>query len=113
MSCYQTPTGIKFLLFTEPNMEREKAEGVLRKCYELYAEFVMRNPFYNLDMPVRCEKVGWGAVVRQIPGGVRVLAASLKPCICTICWTVSSECPEEHNEGKPPAAASLQVLRNT
>ncbi|KAL9056579.1 MAG: hypothetical protein Q9162_002862 [Coniocarpon cinnabarinum] len=67
MSCYQTPTGVKFILFTEPNMDREKARGVLGKCYELYAEFVMRNPFYSLEMPIRCDKFeraigGWVGV---------------------------------------------------
>ena len=67
MSCFQTPTGIKFLLFTEPNMERERADQVLRKCYELYSDYVMRNPFYSLEMPIRCDKFeravsGWVAV---------------------------------------------------
>ena len=48
-------------------MERDKAQQVLAKCYELYAEFVMRNPFYSLEMPIRCDKFeravsGWVAV---------------------------------------------------
>lgn len=54
MSCYQTLTGIKFLLFTEP-VQRD-AETVLRKCHELYSDYVMKNPFYSLEMPIRCEK---------------------------------------------------------
>lgn len=28
---------------------------VMKKIYELYADFVMKNPFYQLEMPVRCE----------------------------------------------------------
>lgn len=54
MWCAQTATGIKFLLFTEP-VQRD-VEGVLRRCHELYADFVMKNPFYSLEMPIRCDK---------------------------------------------------------
>lgn len=66
MSCFQTPTGSKFLLFTDPAMEAKAVDVILRKCYELYADFVMKNPFYSLEMPVRSEKFeravqGWVA----------------------------------------------------
>lgn len=54
MSCLQTPTGTKFLLFTEP--AQANTDIILRKCYELYADYVMKNPFYSLEMPIRCEK---------------------------------------------------------
>jgi len=68
MSCFQTPTGIKFLLFTEPSMDPAKVEEKMRKLYELYAEFVMRNPFYSLEMPIRSDKferaVAQGVAVR-------------------------------------------------
>lgn len=30
-------------------------EALCRKIYELYADYVMKNPFYQLEMPVRCE----------------------------------------------------------
>lgn len=53
-SCFQSPTGTKFLLFTEP--AQINTDIILRKCYELYADFVMKNPFYSLEMPIRCEK---------------------------------------------------------
>jgi len=26
-----------------------------RHLYELYADYVLKNPFYELDMPIRCE----------------------------------------------------------
>ena len=54
LTCFQTPTGVKFLLFTSP--EQPKTDAVVRRCYELYGEFVMRNPFYSLEMPIRVEK---------------------------------------------------------
>jgi len=39
---------------------------IIRKVYELYADYVMKNPFYQVEMPIRCE--AWdrhlGAYVR-------------------------------------------------
>ncbi|KAK5117664.1 hypothetical protein LTR62_005087 [Meristemomyces frigidus] len=54
LTCYQTATGVKFLLFTSP--EQPNTEVVVRRCYEIFGDFVMKNPFYNLEMPVRVEK---------------------------------------------------------
>ncbi|GAB7356205.1 hypothetical protein MBLNU459_g6786t1 [Dothideomycetes sp. NU459] len=54
LTCFQTPTGTKFLLITSP--EQPNTETVARRCYELYAEYVMGNPFYSLEMPIRVEK---------------------------------------------------------
>ena len=53
LTCFQTFTGIKFLLFTEP--QQLNVDVMIRKVYELYADYVMKNPFYQLEMPVRCE----------------------------------------------------------
>lgn len=30
-------------------------DTLLRRIYELYADYVLKNPFYSLDMPIRCE----------------------------------------------------------
>jgi hypothetical protein len=57
MSCFQTTTGIKFLLLTEP--AQANVDMIIKKCYELYADFVMKNPFYTLEMPIRCQKFDW------------------------------------------------------
>ncbi|KAK5010019.1 hypothetical protein LTR28_012169 [Elasticomyces elasticus] len=54
LTCFQTPTGTKFLLFTSP--EQPNAEAVCRRVYDMYADFVMKNPFYSLEMPIRSEK---------------------------------------------------------
>ena len=54
LTCFQTPTGVKFLLFTSP--EQPNTETVVQRCYEIYADFVTKNPFYALEMPVRVEK---------------------------------------------------------
>lgn len=53
LTCFQTLTGTKFLLFTDPLMAN--IEVVMKKIYELYSDYVMKNPFYQLEMPVRCE----------------------------------------------------------
>lgn len=52
----QTATGTKFLLFTSPDTAVVAAEGTLRKMHELYALYVMGNPFYSLEMPIRVER---------------------------------------------------------
>lgn len=53
LQCFSTLTGTKFLLFTEPN--QPNVDTVARRVYELYADYVMKNPFYQMEMPVRCE----------------------------------------------------------
>ncbi|KAL4874026.1 Longin-like domain-containing protein [Aspergillus spectabilis] len=53
LTCFQTLTGTKFLLFTDPLMQN--VDGVMKTIYELYADYVMKNPFYQIEMPVRCE----------------------------------------------------------
>lgn len=53
LTCFQTLTGTKFLLFTDPSTG--SVDTIMNKIYELYADFVMKNPFYQLEMPVRCE----------------------------------------------------------
>ncbi|KAF2498577.1 synbindin [Lophium mytilinum] len=58
MQCFQTQTGVKFLLFTEPH--QPNVDTMMRRIYELYADYVMKNPFYTVEMPIRCEKFDRG-----------------------------------------------------
>lgn len=44
---------MKFIVVTDPNMQG--ADIVLRRIYEIYADFALKNPFYSLEMPIRCE----------------------------------------------------------
>ena len=30
-------------------------EPLLHRIYELYTDFVLKNPFYLIDMPIRCD----------------------------------------------------------
>jgi hypothetical protein len=45
--------GTKFLVFAEPH--QPNIDVVCRRVYELYADYVMKNPFYQIEMPIRCE----------------------------------------------------------
>ncbi|KAH1362562.1 hypothetical protein KXW65_007767 [Aspergillus fumigatus] len=53
LTCFQTLTGTKFLLFTDPLMAN--IDAVMKKIYELYSDYVMKNPFYQLEMPTNIE----------------------------------------------------------
>lgn len=46
-------TGVKFMVVAEPL--QIGMELLLKKIYELYADYVLKNPFYSLEMPIRCE----------------------------------------------------------
>jgi hypothetical protein len=53
MQCFNTLTGTKFLLFTETT--QTNVDVTIKRIYDLYADYVMKNPFYSLEMPVRCD----------------------------------------------------------
>ncbi|KAI9698338.1 MAG: hypothetical protein M1820_007500 [Bogoriella megaspora] len=65
LQCFQTVTGTKFLLFTEP--QQPNTDTILKRIYELYVDFVMKNPFYTVEMPIRSEKFD-----RGLEGYIRV-----------------------------------------
>lgn len=65
LTCFQTHTGTKFLLITDPLMPN--VDAVMKGVYERYADHVMKNPFYQLEMPIRVE--GWDRAVGQWLGG--------------------------------------------
>ncbi|WIA44524.1 hypothetical protein OEZ86_007260 [Tetradesmus obliquus] len=53
LHCLQAPTGTKFLLMVEPQCPQVTA--LLGRIYELYSDFVMKNPFYELEQVIKCE----------------------------------------------------------
>ncbi|KAG8569464.1 hypothetical protein GDO81_014424 [Engystomops pustulosus] len=53
LHCYQTLTGIKFMVLSDPR--QAGIDSLLRKIYELYSDYALKNPFYSLEMPIRCE----------------------------------------------------------
>eukprot|EP00457_Paulinella_chromatophora_P022306 gb/GEZN01025129.1/.p1 GENE.gb/GEZN01025129.1/~~gb/GEZN01025129.1/.p1 ORF type:complete len:159 (+),score=19.84 gb/GEZN01025129.1/:25-501(+) len=54
LQCFQTLTGMKFIL-TAPPMNHQ-LEKLLQAIYLLYTDYVLKNPFYEIDMPIKCEK---------------------------------------------------------
>ncbi|KAL1909958.1 hypothetical protein Sste5344_004147 [Sporothrix stenoceras] len=53
MQCFNTLTGTKFLLFTDT--AQANVDATMRRVYDLYSDYVMKNPFYQLEMPIRCD----------------------------------------------------------
>ncbi|KAJ2162723.1 hypothetical protein GGF46_000448 [Coemansia sp. RSA 552] len=53
LHCFQTPTGIKFIAATD--LLQTSLVDVLTKAYRLYCDYALKNPFYNLEMPIRSE----------------------------------------------------------
>ncbi|WIA44528.1 hypothetical protein OEZ86_007263 [Tetradesmus obliquus] len=53
LHCLQAPTGTKFLLMVEPQCPQVTA--LLGRIYELYSDFVMKNPFYEVEQVINCE----------------------------------------------------------
>ena len=52
LQCFQTLTGIKFIITADAGTTA--LDVVLRMIYELYSDYVLKNPFYELEMPIRC-----------------------------------------------------------
>lgn len=46
--------GVKFFVTADRN--HQHLEQTLRAIYELYSDYVLKNPFYELDQPIRCER---------------------------------------------------------
>ncbi|KNC85480.1 hypothetical protein SARC_02350 [Sphaeroforma arctica JP610] len=53
LQCFQTLTGTKFLVVTDP--KQANLDAVLRGLYVLYSDFALKNPFYSMENPIRCE----------------------------------------------------------
>ncbi|CAJ1410559.1 unnamed protein product [Effrenium voratum] len=53
LQCFHTATGVKiFCVLLPPYVD---ADLLLRQVYAHYSDFVLKNPFYELDMPIRFE----------------------------------------------------------
>ncbi|KAE9362484.1 hypothetical protein PF008_g29 [Phytophthora fragariae] len=58
LQCLQTPTGIKF--FITAALGTPDLDVALQTVYELYVDYVLKNPFYELEMPIRCSLFNTG-----------------------------------------------------
>ena len=50
--CFQSITGIKFVALTDTR--QANVDGLLRRSYELYSDYALKNPFYSIDQPIWC-----------------------------------------------------------
>nr|XP_017255933.1 PREDICTED: trafficking protein particle complex subunit 4-like [Daucus carota subsp. sativus] len=53
LHCFQSLTGTKFFVVAEPGTQN--MESLLKHIYKQYTDFVLKNPFYEMEMPIRCE----------------------------------------------------------
>ena len=51
MHCMESPTGIKFFATARPGTRDVPA--FLKRVYAFYSDYVLKNPFYEVDMPIR------------------------------------------------------------
>jgi len=63
LQCFQSITCVKFVAISAISSS-QNIDTLLRKLYELYADFALKNPFYPIDMPIRAEK--FDEAVRQL-----------------------------------------------
>lgn len=54
LQSFDTLTGLKFFLTADP--DSRNLDAVLREVYVLYSDYVLKNPFYELDQPIQCER---------------------------------------------------------
>ncbi|KAL4201009.1 hypothetical protein AMTRI_Chr02g214010 [Amborella trichopoda] len=53
LHCFQSLTGTKFFVVCE--LGTQLTEALIYLIYELYTDYVLKNPFYEMEMPIRCE----------------------------------------------------------
>ena len=51
LKCFSTLTNMKFFIIASP-AAINRLEPLLRKTYSLYTDFVLKNPFYEIDQPI-------------------------------------------------------------
>lgn len=49
-----THTGTKFLLVTAP--QQANVDPYMKKIYDIYSDYVMKNPFQPAEMPIRSDQ---------------------------------------------------------
>ena len=54
LTSFDTLTKLKFFVTADPDSRH--LDTILKEVYVLYSDYVLKNPFYELDMPIQCEK---------------------------------------------------------
>lgn len=53
--CHQTLTKLKFIFVTDYDTTEQDSYIKFRKLYDIYSDLVSKNPFYELEMPIRLD----------------------------------------------------------
>eukprot|EP00164_Ancoracysta_twista_P007891 GFYU01011293.1.p1 GENE.GFYU01011293.1~~GFYU01011293.1.p1 ORF type:complete len:138 (-),score=16.74 GFYU01011293.1:124-537(-) len=53
LHCFHTVTGLKFFVLADPTAKN--VDSALQTIYQLYTDYVLKNPFYTVEMPIRCD----------------------------------------------------------
>ena len=53
LQVFQTLTGIKFVLFVAPGTRQPRE--MLKSIYELYADYAMKDPYYELEQRIKSD----------------------------------------------------------
>lgn len=57
LHCFQSPTGTKFLVESEPMFNSGSiVDPLMRRLYQVYADFALKDPFYTIEMPIKGAK---------------------------------------------------------
>lgn len=51
--CFHTLTGLKFISVCD--VKQPNVEIFLRKAFEFYSDYALKNPFYLIDQPLRSD----------------------------------------------------------
>jgi|EP00605_Chrysophyceae_sp_TOSAG23-4_P000697 trafficking protein particle complex subunit 4 len=54
LKCRQTLTGMKFVATATPDTRIEELDALCQTAYELYSDYALKNPFYELEQPINC-----------------------------------------------------------
>lgn len=60
----ETLTGLKLVVVVHPTFPVRAAQEILLIVYSHYSDFVLKDPFYATDMPIRCSL--FDKAVRQV-----------------------------------------------
>ncbi len=66
-------TGVKFVITSTP--DTQGVEKIAASIYEMYADYVLKNPFYELDQPIHVQLFA-SSVERLLSGSVSTPSSS-------------------------------------
>ncbi|KAF9918016.1 hypothetical protein BX616_010600 [Lobosporangium transversale] len=102
--CFQTLTGTKFLLVTDP--QQPSVDHTMKKIYEVYSDYCVKNPFQNPEMPIRSEQfdVHLLKLVKSVGG---LVVTNTTSNAYNVIGGVSGGPLLGHNQSSPPTVSNV------